>query len=132
MSEDEPRWVPHAAVRTLHASQIREHGGSLGVRDEGLLESALDRPRNRWHYGDETATPALAAAYGFGIAKNYPFIDGNKRTAFQVMYVFLGLNGHSLDATEPEVVELMESVAGGSVGEDALAAWLTARLTDRA
>lgn len=119
-----PRWAPRTVVQAIHADQIRQHGGSLGLRDEGLLESALLRPQNRWNYETDTDLAAIAAAYGFGLARNHAFIDGNKRVAFQVMYVFLGLNGHRIVATEPEVVTLMMGVAAGTVGEVTLAGWL--------
>ena len=89
-----------------------------------MLESALLRPQNRWNYETDTDLAAIAAAYGFGLARNHAFIDGNKRVAFQVMYVFLGLNGHRIVATEPEVVTLMMGVAAGTVGEVTLAGWL--------
>jgi len=120
----EPRWLGTTIILAIHADQIREHGGSLGLRDKGLLESALDRPRNRHHYSPESDLTTLAAAYGFGIARNHPFVDGNKRVAFQAMYVFLGLNGLRLHAAEEEVVATMLGVASGAVQEDELAAWL--------
>lgn len=94
------------------------------MRDEGVLQSALAHPINRWHYDAEADLPKLAAAYGTGIAKNHPFVDGNKRTAFQVMYVFVGLNGSRIVATEPEVVASMEGLAACDVDEGALAEWL--------
>jgi death on curing protein len=111
-------------IRAIHANQIREHGGALGLRDEGMLSSALERPRHRLHYEADTDLPALAAAYGFGIARNHPFIDGNKRVAFQAMYVFLGLNGMRIDAEEPEVVRVILALAAGDLTELALAEWL--------
>ena len=111
-------------VRAIHADQVREHGGRQGMRDEGLLESALDRPRNRFHYEPASDVAALAAAYGFGIAQNHPFIDGNKRVAFQAMYVFLGINGSTITAGEEAVVSLVYDLAAGNVTEEQLAAWL--------
>ncbi len=115
----------------IHSDQIQQHGGGLGLRDEGLLESALDRPRNRWRYEPASDLATLAAAYAFGLAGNHAFIDGNKRVAFQVMYVFLGLNGLQIEATEPDVVTLMMGVADGSVDEAKLVKWLKDRLRRR-
>ena len=123
--------MSRAAVRAIHADQIREHGGSLGLRDAGLLESALERPRHRRHYEPTSDLMRLAAAYGYGLARNHAFIDGNKRVAFQVMYVFLGLNGYRISAPEPEVVAIMLSVADGRTDEQALADWLRAHAQAR-
>lgn len=120
----EPRWLTRRIVLTLHRLQIEEHGGTLGVRDDGLLDSALARPKQRHAYEPESDLATLAAAYGFGLAKNHAFVDGNKRVAFIATYVFLGLNGYDLDAPEPEVVTLMEGVAASTVDEAALADWL--------
>jgi death-on-curing protein len=127
----EPRWVPRRAVDAIHADLIRVHGGSFGVRDEGLLESALNRPRQRWTYDPDADLAACAAAYVVGIAKNHACVDGNKRTAFQVMYVFLGLNGLRLVADEREVVALMLDVATSVLDEAALAAWVRAHAEAR-
>ena len=99
------------------------HGGAHGVRDEGLLASALGRARNRYGY-EESNIHRLAANYGYGIARNHPFIDGNKRTAFQVMYAFLKVNGWELTAPEPEVVLVMQALAAGEMSEMELAQWL--------
>lgn len=123
--------MPRDIADTIHHEQITEHGGSHGVRDEGLLSSALARPRDRWGYDENADVCALAAAYAFGLAKNHPYIDGNKRVALHVMYVFLRANGLVLDAPEPEVVTTMLGVADGSVSEANLAAWLRQR-TDHA
>lgn len=107
----------------IHEAQIREHGGSLGVRDEGLLEPALARPQHKFVYARKADWATLAAAYAFGLAKNHGFVDGNKRVAFMTAYVFLGLNGYDLDAGEPEIVATMEGVAASTVTEAALAKW---------
>ena len=107
----------------IHQAQIREHGGSLGVRDEGLLESALARPQHKFAYAAKADWATLAAAYAFGLAKNHGFVDGNKRVAFMAAYVFLGLNGYDLDADEPDIVATMEGVASSTVTEAALARW---------
>ncbi len=112
----------------LHDAQLREHGGSPGVRDEGLLESALARPRHKFAYGDRPDVAALAAAYAFGLAKNHGFVDGNKRMAFMAAYVFLGLNGYDLDAAEPDVATTIDQLAGGGLTELALAQWIRARM----
>ncbi|MEK7402789.1 MAG: type II toxin-antitoxin system death-on-curing family toxin [Gemmatimonadota bacterium] len=124
---DEPRWVTRAQLDAIHQAQLHEHGGSAGARDEGLLESALDRARNKFAYG-ETDLSVLAAAYAFGLTKNHGFVDGNKRTAFQAMYVFLGLNRYDLDVGEPEVVDVMNRLASGKLTEAAFAAWIKTHL----
>ena len=110
---------------------MQQHGGLHGIRDPGLLESALDRPKNRYHYESDVDLADLAASYGLGLAKNHAFVDGNKRTAFQVMYTFLGLNGVRLPAPEATVVTLMVEVATGEVDETLLAAWCRDHLTPR-
>lgn len=112
----------------IHHAQLREHGGTPGVRDEGLLESALARPRHKFAYAKRADVATLAAAYAFGLAKNHGFVDGNKRITFVAAYVFLGLNGYDLDATEPDVVTTMEGVAASRVSEAVLATWFRARL----
>jgi death-on-curing protein len=112
----------------IHQAQLREHGGTPGVRDEGLLESALARPRHKFAYAKRADVATLAAAYAFGLAKNHGFVDGNKRVAFVAAYVFLGLNGYDLDATEPDVVTTMEGVAASRVSEAVLATWFRKRL----
>ena len=120
----EPRWVTRAIVDAIHTDQVRQHGGSFGLRDAALLESALVRPQNRWHYEPGVDLSELGAAYAYGISKNHPFVDGNKRTAFQTMYVFMGLNGRRIRASEDEVVSTMEGVAAGNVNEADLASWV--------
>ena len=120
----EPRWLAVVHIVAIHSDQIQAHGGSLGLRDRGLLESALERSRNRFRYDPDTDLPALAAAYGFGLSNNHPFLDGNKRVAFQAMYLFLGLNGFRIEAPEEEVVTTILSLASGDLDEPGLAAWL--------
>jgi death on curing protein len=120
----EPRWLSLAMVLAFQSNQIREHGGSPGLRDRGLLESALERPRNRWRYAPDTPLVELAAACGFGIARNHPFIDGNKRVAFQSMYAFLRLNGLIIEAEEADVVRVVLALAAGEFDERGLADWL--------
>lgn len=124
----EPTWLDRPIVEALHADQILEHGGGLGVRDEGLLESALARPQQKWHYEPGTDLATLAAAHAFGIAKNHPFIDGNKRTALVAAYTFLALNGSELEAPELEAVSAIVGTADGSLAEDDLAAWIRRHL----
>jgi death on curing protein len=127
----EPRWLSLLHILTIHSDQIQSHGGSLGLRDRGLLESALERPRNRFHYDPDADLPALAAAYGFGLSSNHAFVDGNKRVAFQAMYLFLGLNGFRIDAPEEDVVALILSLASGDLDESALADWLRHHISPR-
>ena len=127
----EPRRLAVVHILAIHSDQIQAHGGSLGLRDRGLLESALERPRNRLHYDPDADLPALAAAYGFGLANNHPFVDGNKRVAFQSMYLFLGLNGFRIEALEEEVVTTVLSLASGDLDEPALADWLRHHISPR-
>ena len=127
----ELRWLAVVHILAIHSDQIQAHGGSLGLRDRGLLESAMERPRNQLHYDPETDLPALAAAYGFGLANNHPFVDGNKRVAFQAMYLFLGLNGFRVEAPEEEAVTTILSLATGDLDEPSLAAWLRQHISPR-
>ena len=120
----EPRWVTRLVAEAIHFDVLRSHGGMPGVRDEGALESALARGRQRLAYEPDSDLPDLAAACGFGIARDHPFNDGNKRVAFVVMAVFLGLNGVDLVAPETEVVTSMLDLAAGTISEADLAAWL--------
>jgi death-on-curing protein len=119
----EPEWLDLDSVLDFHAEQLALFGGADGLRDRGLLESALARPVNKFAYG-EAGLAALAAAYGFGIARNHPFIDGNKRTALASMIVFLGLNGSDLDAPQESATAIMLSLAAGEIAEDGLARWI--------
>jgi death-on-curing protein len=127
----EPRWVDRLVVDAVHLDLVREHGGLQGTRDEHALEAALARPRHRYTYGDEPDLLDLAAAYAFGLTRDHPYYDGNKRIAFVTMAVFLGLNGMRVDATGEEVVAVMLELAAGAVTEDALADWLRAHVTRR-
>jgi death-on-curing protein len=120
---NEPLWISEEIVRFIHQDQIRQHGGSLGVRDENLLAASLARPRHLFAYSEPDLFQ-LAAAYGYGLAKNHPFIDGNKRTAFMVMYVFLGLNRYLIDVPEMDVVRMMEWLAIDQETQESLAQWL--------
>ncbi|GAB4453697.1 MAG: type II toxin-antitoxin system death-on-curing family toxin [Armatimonadaceae bacterium] len=123
-------WVEEAVVRAIHRRQLAEHGGLPGIRDENALTSALMRPRNLLTYGDPPPDlAALAAAYAYGIARNHPFSDGNKRVALVVCRTFLRLNGVDFVATQQEKVETFLSLAAGEVTEETLAAWIRKHLT---
>jgi death-on-curing protein len=116
-------WIDRRALELLHGESLREHGGAAGLRDEGLLESSLARPPNLAHYG-QPDTFDLAASYGVGLAKNHPFVDGNKRVAFLSIGLFLFLNGWRLTATQADATLTMLAVAAGDIDEPALALWL--------
>jgi len=116
-------WIDPAVILAVHDEQLAEHGGAAGVRDAGLLESALARPRNLAHYGQPDACE-LAAAYAFELAKNHPFIDGNKRSAFVATELFLMLNGWRLTAGDADCVMVMLRLAAGEVDEASFAQWL--------
>ncbi len=124
------RWVERRALVLLHDESIAEHGGLQGLRDEGLLESALARPLNLAAYGEPDAAE-LAASYGVGLAKNHPFVDGNKRAAFLAVGMFLMLNGLRLKATQVEATLTMLDVAAGTLDEPGFAAWLRAHTQPR-
>jgi len=125
----EPTWLDRVFLETIHAALVREHSGQLGIRDSNLVDSALARAQNRWEYEPESDLADLAAAYGFGLVKNHGFLDGNKRTAFMAIYVFLAINGRELKAPETEVVNIVIGTADGSINEDELAAWIRSHLT---
>ena len=128
----EPRWVDRLVVEAIQFDLIRTFGGMPGLRDESSLESALARPRQRFAYEPSTDLAALAAAYGYGLVRDHPFNDGNKRVAFVTMGVFLGLNGQEIDAPETEVVVVMLNLAAGELSEEHLADWIRSRLTTAA
>ena len=121
----EPVWVELDIVLAIHDEQLAEHGGQPGVRDPGLLESALGRPRNQFAYGEPSIT-RLAASYAFGISRNHPFLDGNKRTSLVVAELFLELNGYELIASDAQCVTTFLQLAAGELTEDQLAEWITA------
>ncbi len=127
----EPHWLSRVVVDAIHNDQLREHGGLPGVRDENVLESALARPKQKWHYAEHTDLPMLAAAYAFGLVKNHPYRDGNKRIGFLVMVTFLGINGHDFSATDAEVVAEILALADGALSEEALADWIRQHSTKR-
>lgn len=118
-----PQWIDLSVVLAIHEQQIAEHGGSLGIRDLGMIESALGRPQNLLLYNDPDIFD-LAAAYGYGLAQNHGFIDGNKRTAYVVTRLFLVLNGYDISASEIEKVITFEKVGKGEIDQTALASWL--------
>lgn len=120
----EPVWVLPELVQAIHQTLLAEHGGLPGIRDQALLESALARPQQKAAYDDAASIFELAASYSFGLARNHPFIDGNKRIALTVAAVFLELNGYSLDATEAETVLMYQKLAAGTLTEEALAVWI--------
>jgi death on curing protein len=117
------RWIDARAIRAIHDEQLAEHGGGAGTRSEALLESALSRPINLAAYG-EPDTADLAASYAVGLAKNHPFVDGNKRTAFVALELFLYLNGFELTADDVSSVTTMLAVAAGEINEEELAEWI--------
>src|SRR4051794_41869885 len=112
----EPFWLTRQMVVAIHDEQLTIHGGASGLRDEGMLESALDRPKNRWSY-EQAELAELAAAYAFGIARNHPFIDGNKRTSLLALYTFLGVNGVDFVVPEAEAAAMILALAAGGGGE---------------
>jgi death-on-curing protein len=119
-----PRWIDKRALALLHAECLAEHGGLEGMRDEGLLESALARREHLFAYEESADLPRLAAAYGVGIAKNHPFADGNKRAAFLSVGLFLALNGRRLVADKTEAIEVVLAIAAGDLSEADFAAWI--------
>lgn len=125
---DEPIWVNRAMADAIHFDQLQQHGGMRGIKDENALESALARPRNKWAYEPDSDLATLAAAYGYGLATNQGYSDGNKRIAFIAMYTFLGLNGLEIVAEDVEVVQLMLDVASHACDEAGLATWLRSHL----
>ena len=124
-----PIWINLRVVKAFHDRQINEHGGLPGLRDEGLLLSALSRPENAYHYSEQKPDVAeLAAAYGFGLAKNHPFNDANKRTAFIAMRLFLKLNGYNLAASAEEKYKTIIRVAASEISEHELTQWVRENL----
>lgn len=121
------RWVPAHLAISWHARLVDLFGGAPGVRDVGLLEGALARPRNLVAYGESVTLERLAALYGVGVARSHPFVDGNKRVAFAVMVAFLKVNGRHLDATEADAAAVMQAVAAGSMDEGELERWIRLR-----
>ena len=121
--KSEPIWVAEKIVLAIHDDQLVQHGGSSGIRDKNLLSASLARPKHLFTYANPSIFD-LAAAYGYGLVNNYPFIDGNKRTAFMVIYTFLGLNNYWLEVEEMEVVVKMESLTMNQETQESIAFWL--------
>jgi death-on-curing protein len=124
----EPKWISKKALLLLHQESLAMFGGAQGLRDEGLLDSAPARPQNTYAYVPESTIAELAAAYGFGLAKNHPFVDGNKRLAFLSIGLFLMINGYRLTADQVDATQTMLAVAGGDLDEHGLAQWISAHI----
>jgi death-on-curing protein len=122
----EPHWIDKRALLLLHEESLATFGGARGMRDDGLLDSALARPRNQFLYEKSVGLAPLAAAYGYGIAKNHAFVDGNKRAAFLAIGLFLAINGKRLRVPQVEAIQTILALAAGELGEDALAKWINA------
>ena len=118
------QWVLESVVLALHEAQLAEHGGGTGIRDLGLLQSALARPEKLLAYGNDPDAASLATAYAFGIARNHPLIDGNKQTAFVTMELFLEINGFFFTADDASCIANMEALAAGSLSEDQVSTWV--------
>jgi len=123
-------WIDASVIRAVHEEQLAEHGGAVGLRDAGLLEPALARPMQLAAYAEPDAA-ALAAAYGFGLARNHAFVDGNKRTAFVAVELFLSLNGHELSADDADCVLTMLRLAAGELAESEFAEWIRSHCVKR-
>ena len=119
----EPKWLTYDQVVAIHSRQLRRFGGAAGLRDDGLLRSAIERPLNKWHY-EQSELPELAAAYAFGLAKNHAFVDGNKRIAFMSMMVFLRKNDVRFAPDQAHATKIIMSLAAGEVSEESLARWI--------
>jgi death-on-curing protein len=119
----EPAWVTYDQIIAMHSRQLRRFGGAPGLRDEGMLQSAIQRPINKWQY-EQVALPDLAAAYAYGLAKNHAVVDGNKRIAFMAMMVFLRKNGVRLAPSQAHATKIILALAAGEVSEDSLARWI--------
>lgn len=127
----EPRWITREGLVRLHLQSLQMFGGPEGLRDENMLESALGRPVNQFHYGGAVDIALLAAAYAFGIARNHPFVDGNKRAALLAVGLFLGKNGYNLVANQADAITTFLSLAAGDLTEDQLATWIRNHMVAR-
>ena len=123
MDEREPRWITYDQAIAIHGTQLRRFGGAPGLRDEGMLRSALDRPINKWQY-EQAELAELAAAYAYGLAKNHAFVDGNKRIAFLSMRIFLVKNGIPFNPDPAQATSIILSLAAGEVSEESLTRWI--------
>jgi death-on-curing protein len=121
---NEPTWLDRKSVILLQAESLAQHGGSCGIRDAGLLDSALARPINKWNYNPAADLAELASAYGFGLARNHPFVDGNKRIAFIATALFLRLNGYRLSSDPLDEIQTMLGLAAGELSEADFAVWI--------
>jgi death on curing protein len=119
----EPAWITYGQAIAMHSRQLRRFGGAPGLRDEGMLRSALERPVNKWHY-EQAGLAELAAAYAFGLAKNHAFVDGNKRIAFMTMMVFLRKNGVRFAPEPGQATKIILALAAGEVSEESLTRWI--------
>jgi death-on-curing protein len=128
---EEPRWISRLVTDAIHTDLLITHGGLPGLRDDTLLESALTRPRQRFAHDPSCDLASMAASYAYGLARNHPYADGNKRVAFVVMAVFLGLNDLDLVTDEADVVATMTALAAGELGEGPLAEWIRSRIFSR-
>jgi len=124
----EPMWLDMRDAIAIHARQLAEFGGPQGIRDKNLLETALSKPVNKWHYGDKDLA-SLAAAYAYGMARNHPFVDGNKRTAWVLARLFLMANDVNIGFDKAAAINTMVSLAAGELSEDELASWFRQHLT---
>lgn len=127
---NEPFWLTRHMIVAIHDEQLAIHGGASGLRDEGMLESALDRPKNKRSY-ENADLAELAAAYAFGIARNRPFVDGNKRTSLLALYTFLGVNGIDFVVPEAEAAAMILFLAAGEVSEQSLVRWIRDNLDSK-
>jgi death-on-curing protein len=123
----EPVWLDRRSVIIVQVESLAQHGGSSGIRDAGLLDSALVRPVNKWNYNPAADLAELASAYGFGLARNHPFVDGNKRIAFIATALFLRLNGYHLSSDPLDEIQTMLNLAAGELGEEEFAVWIRNR-----
>jgi death on curing protein len=130
MQIKEPAWITRKQVGAMHSRQLRRFGGATGLRDEGMLESARERPQNKWHY-EQAHLAELAASYAFGLAKNHSFVDGNKRIAFMTMMAFLRKNGVRFAPDQAQATTIILSLAAGEVSEASLARWIRDNWPDR-
>ncbi|QDM23617.1 type II toxin-antitoxin system death-on-curing family toxin [Tardiphaga sp. vice154] len=123
MDQKEPRWITYEQAIAIHGAQLRRFGGAPGLRDEGMLRSALDRPINKWQY-EQAELAELAAAYAYGLAKNHAFVDGNKRIAFLSLRIFLVKNCIQFDPDPAQATSIILSLAAGEVSEESLTRWI--------
>jgi death-on-curing protein len=129
--KSEPKWLDRRALLLLHEESVATFGGASGLRDDGLLDSALGRAPHQWHYDEAVDLAGLAAAYGYGLAKDHAFVDGNKRVAFLAVGLFLAINGKRLRADQADAIHTILNLAAGGLSETELAQWIRARIARR-